>query len=288
MSDIAKFRSEIKPTWCPGCGDYGVLNSIQGACGDLGLDPKDVVLVSGIGCSSDLPHFVKSYGLHTLHGRAVAVAQGVRLGNTDLTVIAAGGDGDGYGIGVGHFIHALRRNVRMTYVVMDNQIYGLTTGQTSPTSAKGAKTKSTPQGNVENALNPLAVALAAGASFVARGFSGDGAHLTDIMRQALSHKGFALVDVFSPCVTFNKDNTFAWFRERVYKLEEKGHDPANLGAAIQAALETEKLPIGVFYKNPRPTFEEQDPGMTARPEPLARRRLGPDASVWAATLEEFS
>jgi 2-oxoglutarate/2-oxoacid ferredoxin oxidoreductase subunit beta len=282
------FRSTVKPTWCPGCGDYGVLNALQGALARLKIENKDVVVVSGIGCSSELPHFIRSYGLHTLHGRGVAVAQGVKLANHKLTVVSVGGDGDGYGIGVGHLIHALRRNIDMTAIVMDNQIYGLTTGQTSPTSMKGVKTKSTPLGNVENALNPLAVALAAGASFLARGFSGDGAHLTDIFAAALSHRGFSLVDVFSPCVTFNKWNTFSWFRERVYKLEEKGHDTGSLQAALAAALETEKLPIGVFYKSDRPAFEDEEHTLTASPVPLVQRPLGLSDETWKTLIEEAS
>jgi 2-oxoglutarate/2-oxoacid ferredoxin oxidoreductase subunit beta len=259
MADVAEFKAEVKPDWCPGCGDFGVLNSLQKACSDLNLHPQDVMLVSGIGCSSNIPGFFNSYGMHTLHGRSIAVAQGAKLGNSDMTVIAAGGDGDGYGIGVGHFIHALRRNVNMTYIVMDNQIYGLTTGQTSPTTEKTVKTKSTPQGNTEQPLNPMVLALGAGASFVARGFSGEPVHLASLFAKAIQHKGFALVDVFSPCVTFNKTNTYPWFKERVYKLEDANHDVTNFDAAMARAKEWgTKIPIGVLYAVERPTYEETD------------------------------
>lgn len=259
MADAAVFKSEVKPDWCPGCGDFGVLNSLQKACADLNLDPKDIMVVSGIGCSSNLPGFFNSYGMHTLHGRGVAVANGVKLGNRDLTVIATGGDGDGYGIGVGHFIHAIRRNLDMTYIVMDNQIYGLTTGQTSPTTELAVKTKSTPAGNLEQPLNPIALAIAGGCSFVARGFSGEPGHLAELYKKAIQHKGFALVDVFSPCVTYNKTNTYPWFKERVYKLEDENHDTSNFEGAMKKAQEWgNKIPIGVFYAKERPTYEEGD------------------------------
>ncbi|MBL8024131.1 MAG: 2-oxoacid:ferredoxin oxidoreductase subunit beta [Elusimicrobia bacterium] len=285
--DASKFRSEIKPTWCPGCGDFGVLNSLQTACATLKINPKDLVVVSGIGCSSNLPGFIHSYGMHTLHGRGVAVAQGVKLGNTDLTVVATGGDGDGYGIGVGHFVHAVRRNINMTYVVMNNQIYGLTTGQASPTTSKAHKTKSTPAGNLENALNPLGIALMAGASFVARGFSGDSSGLAEIMTQAIAHKGFSLIDVLSPCVTYNKMNTYAWFRERVYKLQEKGHDVTNMEAALKASLDwDQKIATGVLYQVERPTYEEQDPAMSEF-GPLVKHKLGLSDDDWKAVVQEF-
>lgn len=283
----SKFRSEIKPTWCPGCGDFGVLNSLQTACATLNIDPKDLVVVSGIGCSSNLPGFIHAYGMHTLHGRGVAVAQGIKLANHGLTVVATGGDGDGYGIGVGHFIHAMRRNINMTYVVMNNQIYGLTTGQASATSSKGVKTKSTPGGNLENALNPLGLALMAGASFVGRGFSGDATGLAELMTQAISHKGFALVDILSPCVTYNKMNTYAWFRERVYKLQDKGHDASNFEAALKASLDwDQRIALGVLYKAERPTYEEQDATLSEF-GPLVNRRLGLSDEDWASVVQEF-
>ncbi|OGR93042.1 MAG: 2-oxoacid ferredoxin oxidoreductase [Elusimicrobia bacterium RIFCSPLOWO2_01_FULL_59_12] len=262
MADAAVFKSDIKPDWCPGCGDFGVLNSLQKACADLNLEPHQVMIVSGIGCSSNLPGFFNSYGLHTLHGRSLPVASGVKLGNSDLTVIATGGDGDGYGIGAGHFVHSMRRNLDITYIVMDNQIYGLTTGQASPTTERMIKTKSTPQGNLESQLNPIALALAGGASFVARGFSGEPTHLAELYKQAIRHKGFALVDVFSPCMTYNKNNTYTWFKERIYKLEDQRHDPKNFEAAMARSQEWgTQIPIGVFYQNERMTYEEGEPAM---------------------------
>jgi len=267
MADVAVYKSEVKPDWCPGCGDYGVLNSLQKACAELDLAPKDIMVVSGIGCSSNLPGFFNSYGMHTLHGRSIPVASGAKFGNHEMNVIVTGGDGDGYGIGVGHLIHAMRRNLKLTYIVMDNQIYGLTTGQTSPTSEKMTKTKSTPAGNLENQLNPIALALAAGASFVARGFSGEPAHLAEIYKKAIQHKGFAIVDVFSPCVTYNKTNTYPFFKERVYKLEDENHDTNNYEAAMKKAQEWgNRLPIGVFYANSdRPTYDESEPVLANGP-----------------------
>ncbi len=251
--DAKLYKPEIPPDWCPGCGDYGVLTVLQRACGELGIPNEQLMVVSGIGCSSNLPGFFRSYGMHSLHGRSLPVATGAKMGNHDMTVIACGGDGDGYGIGQGHFIHSMRRNVNMTYIVMDNEIYGLTTGQTSPTSEPGMKTKSTPNGNPEGQLNPIALALAAGCGFVARGFSGDINHLKSLYTQAIQYPGFAMIDVFSPCVTFNKQNTFGWFKERVYKLEDKGHNPTDWASGMERSKEWgAQIPIGVFYKNPNP------------------------------------
>ena len=266
MADVAVFKSEVKPDWCPGCGDFGVLSSLQKACADLNLSPHEIMVVSGIGCSSNLPGFFNSYGLHTLHGRSLPVASGAKFGNHDMTVIVTGGDGDGYGIGVGHFIHSIRRNMDLTYIVMDNQIYGLTTGQASPTTERMTKTKSTPTGSLENSLNPLALSLAGGASFVARGFSGEPAHLAETFKKAIQHKGFSHVDVFSPCVTYNKTNTYPYFKQRVYKLEDEKHDTQNFEAAMQKAQEWgERIPIGVLYAKERPTYEDGETAMMNGP-----------------------
>lgn len=260
------FKSEIKPDWCPGCGDFGVLSVLQRACAELGLEPHMIMVVSGIGCSSNLPGFFRSYGAHSLHGRALPLATGAKLANHSMTVIATGGDGDGYGIGCNHFIHSIRRNVNVTYIVMNNEIYGLTTGQVSPTSETGMKTKTTPEGNLELPINPLALALAAGCGYVARGFSGDPKHLLRLYVEGIRFPGFALIDVFSPCVTFNKQNTYQWFRERVYRLEDQDHNPADLTAATEKAREWGlKIPIGLFYKNPspRPALEKVDAALTS-------------------------
>jgi 2-oxoglutarate/2-oxoacid ferredoxin oxidoreductase subunit beta len=259
-------KSDVKPTWCPGCGDFGVIAAVEMAVKRLQLPSHMVVVISGIGCSSNLPHFLSSYGFHGIHGRVLPVAEGIRWANHGLTVIGTGGDGDGFGIGAGHFVHAMRRNVDLTYVTMDNQIYGLTTGQASPTSTLGQKTKSTPRGVIENPIDPIALALASGATYVARGFSGDVKHLADLVANGIQHKGFAFVDVFSPCVTYNKVNTFDFFRQRVYKLESSGHNPADIVTAWQRALEWgDKIPIGLFYKTDRPTYEDLEEVLSAGP-----------------------
>ncbi len=281
---LSAFRSKVSPDWCPGCGDFGVLSALQKAVSNLSIQPKDLMVVSGIGCSSNLPGFIRSYGFHSLHGRSVAVATGMKLGNPDLNVVVTGGDGDGFGIGVGHFIHAMRRNVNLTYIVMNNQIYGLTTGQASPTTARNHKTKSTPGGNLENPLNPEGIALMAGASFVSRGFSGDGAQLTKIMERAISHKGFALVVVMSPCVTYNKLNTYAWFRERAYQLEDEGHDVNNFELALKKSMEwEERIPLGVFYQAEKPVYEDVEPAYEFGP--LAKQKLGLKPEDWNALYD---
>src|SRR6058998_20120 len=233
----ADFKGKVDPDWCPGCGDFGVLSSLQKACAELGRRPHEILTVSGIGCSSNFPGYFNAYGMHTLHGRSLAVATGAKMANQELTVIVTGGDGDGYGIGGNHFTHTARRNVDLTYIVMDNQIYGLTTGQTSPTSRLGMKTKSMPYGNIEAPINPITMALAAGATFVARGFSGEQKHLTDLIKQGIQHKGFSFIDVFSPCVTYNFDNTYQWYQPRVKKLEDdSGYDATDWTAAMEKSL----------------------------------------------------
>ncbi len=266
--EVKDFRADVSPDWCPGCGDFGVLNSLFKVCAELGRQPHEVLIVSGIGCSSNLPGFFRSYGVHSLHGRALPFATGAKLANQAMTVVVTGGDGDGYGIGLNHFIQAMRRNIDLTYIVMDNETYGLTTGQVSPTSETGMKTKTTPHGNLESMLNPLALALASGCGYVARGFSGQPKHLLELYAGAISYPGFALIDVFSPCVTFNKHNTYEWFRKRVYRLEEAHHDPADFHQAMDAALEWgDRIPIGVFYRkpNPPPSLHLLDPGLQAGP-----------------------
>ena len=215
------YLSDVKPIWCPGCGDYGVHAAINKALMDLGIDKSKIVIVSGIGCSSAMPHTFSTYGIHGIHGRVLPVAMGVKLANDELTVIGVGGDGDGYGIGGNHFVHTARRNIDITYIVMNNQIYGLTTGQASPTTLLGAKTKSTPFGEIEEPVNPIAIAISAGATYVARGFSGEPMHLAELIKNGITHKGFAVIDALIPCVSFNTLNTYDWFRQRVYKLDSK-------------------------------------------------------------------
>jgi len=262
---------------------------LQTALFELGLKPRQVLVVSGIGCSSNLPGFINAYGMHTLHGRSLAVATGAKLGNHELKVICTGGDGDGYGIGGNHFLHTMRRNVDLTYIVMDNQIYGLTTGQVSPTSVKGMKTKSTPHGSVENPINPVPMAIVGGATYVARAFSGKQKHMVDILKGAIQHKGFALVDVFSPCVTYNKDNTYQWFNPRVKILEEQGHDPADFHKAIARGYQWgDEIPIGLFWKRTDlPSLEDLEPVLHDGNGPLAHRKLGIAAEQAQALVTEL-
>ncbi len=268
------FKGKVDPDWCPGCGDFGLLSCLQKACAELGLRPHEIVTVSGIGCSSNLPGYINAYGMHTLHGRALAVAAGVKLANHELTVIVTGGDGDGYGIGGNHFTHTARRNIDLTYLVMNNQIYGLTTGQVSPTSSKGMKTKSTPFGSVEMPVNPITAAIMNGATFVARGFSGDAPHLLELIKKGIRHKGFALIDVFSPCVTFNDDNDYKFFKTRIKRLEDEKHDPSDWKAACEKALMWgDTIYTGLFLQREAPTLGGEEP-VLREGGPLARRPLG--------------
>jgi 2-oxoglutarate ferredoxin oxidoreductase subunit beta len=267
------FKGPVDPDWCPGCGDFGVLNSLQRASAELGLRPHEILTVSGIGCSSNLPGYFNSYGMHTLHGRSLAVATGAKMGNHRLHVVVTGGDGDGYGIGGNHFTHTARRNVDLTYIVMNNQIYGLTTGQISPTSDMGMKTKSTPFGSVELPINPITSAIMNGATFVARGYSGDVRHLTNLMKQAIQHSGFALVDVFSPCVTFNHDNSHAFFKDRIKRLEDEEHDTRDWQAACEKAIAFgDTIYTGLFFQKEAPTLDGSEPVLEE--EPLAHKPLG--------------
>lgn len=266
------FQGDVRPDWCPGCGDYGVLSSLQGAYAKLGKGNHEHLTVSGIGCSSNLPGYIQTYGMHTLHGRSLAVATGAKLANHEMNVVVTGGDGDGYGIGGNHFVHTMRKNIDLLYIVMNNQIYGLTIGQASPTSMLGMTTKSTPFGNIEAPLNPIAMAIVAGATYVARGFSGNPRQLTDLMYNGMQHRGFALIDVFSPCITFNRDNTSAFFKERVLELEN--HDPSDKAAALEQAVKWgDEIPIGLFYQDTsRPALDEMEPVLENGP--MAHQSLG--------------
>ena len=265
------YKGKVDPDWCPGCGDFGVLSSLQKVCADMGIRPHEMIVISGIGCSSNFPGYFNSYGMHTLHGRILAVATGVKMANHELTVIGAGGDGDGYGIGGNHWLHTARRNVDMTYLVMNNQIYGLTTGQVSPTSCEGMKTRSTPFGSVEEPVNPITSSIMHGATFVARAYSGDPKHMQQLMQQAIDHKGFAIIDIFSPCVTFNHDNDYAFFRPRVKKLEDEDHDASDWKAACEKALLWgDIIYTGLFYQKRRPTLDELEP-VLEEGGPMARR-----------------
>ena len=268
----ADFKGKSNPDWCPGCGDFGVLNAIQRAVAELGFRPHEIMTVSGIGCSSNLPGYINTYGMHTLHGRSLAMATGVKMANHEMNVIVTGGDGDGYGIGGNHFTHTSRRNLNILYLVMDNQIYGLTTGQISPTSEVGMKTKSTPHGSIELPINPIANAITSGATWVARGYTGNIKQLVRLIKEGIEHKGFALLDVFSPCVTFNKVNTYQFFRPRVQPLEDIEHDSSDWKQGMEKAMVWgDVIHTGVFFKtNTRLTLEEQEPVLDEG-GPLAHR-----------------
>lgn len=258
---LKDYRKHAQPsTWCPGCGDFGLVAATQRALTNLGLAPHEVVAVTGIGCSGKFNYYLGSNGFNSLHGRSLPVAQAIKIANRHLTVIAAGGDGDGYGIGIGHFIHAMRRNVDITYLVMDNHIYGLTTGQTSPTSKKGFVTKTTPFGAAEYPVRPLELAVAAGCGFIAQGFSGDVKQLSQIIEAAIQHKGFAYVNVYSPCVTFNKEETYDWWRENLINLDDDpDYDRTSRQAAFQKVHETNGLIRGIIFQEERPSYQDELP-----------------------------
>jgi len=310
MSD---FKTDVFVDWCPGCGNFGILAALQMALAELGLKPHHVVLVSGIGCSGKPPHFVKTYGVHTLHGRTLPFAQGIKVANPELEVIAMGGDGDGLGIGTGHFVNAGRRNVDMIYLIHDNAVYGLTKGQASPTLKLGLKTKSLSKPNINEAVNPIALALIAGYTFVARAYAYDTKHLKEIIKQAIKHKGLAFVDILQPCPTYNDINTKEWYagedridsqtgkpQPRLYKLDEIGYDPfvrdlaedlAKKLVAIEKAQEWgDRIPIGVFYKNElTTTFQER----ISKRIPFylsnspANQRISDETGASAADINEF-
>ncbi len=278
---ISDYRTSIFADWCPGCGDFGIHTAIQMALAELQLEPHRVVIVSGIGCSGKTPHFTNVNGVHTLHGRTLPFATGIKLANPDLEVIAAGGDGDGLGIGAGHFVNTGRRNIDITYIVHDNAVYGLTKGQASPTLKLGLQTKSLPKPNINAAVNPIALALAAGFTFIARAYAYDVRYTRDILVQAIRHKGLAFVNIQQPCPTYNDINTKDWYggldridsetgkpKPRIYKLEETDWDPVvksldeeleKTVAALKKSREwSDKIPIGIFYKNELiPIYEER-------------------------------
>jgi len=260
------FATATPSWWCPGCGDFGVLAALKQACADLVLQPKNVAFISGIGCSGKISGYLHSYAFHGVHGRALPTATAVKLANRELNVIVAGGDGDGYAIGAGHFLHAVRRNPDMTYIVMDNQTYGLTKGQSSPTSMLGFKAGPHPEGNPDAPINGLAIALAAGGTFLARGFSSEPKAMTEMLKEAMQHPGFAVVEVMSPCVTFNKVNTYKWFKENVYHVDDSaGYDVRDRDRAFATLMQPGKMPLGIFYRELRPTLDELVLGKESAP-----------------------
>ncbi|WP_455369395.1 2-oxoacid:ferredoxin oxidoreductase subunit beta [[Eubacterium] cellulosolvens] len=251
--------------WCPGCGNFGILQAIKKALVKVGLEPYQVLMVSGIGQAAKLPHYMKCNLFNGLHGRTLPVATGAKIVNPNLIVIAVGGDGDGYSEGGNHFMHAIRRNIDVTYLVHDNQIYGLTKGQASATSDEGFVTKTTPMGAFSKPLNPIALAISQGISFAGRGFSGDIDHLSSLIAEAIKNRGFSLVDILQPCVTFNRVNTYQWYRKRVYKLD-KSYDPKDKNAAFQKAQEWgDRIPIGKIFTQDRLTYSAHDPEIESNP-----------------------
>ncbi|MFO7872339.1 MAG: 2-oxoacid:ferredoxin oxidoreductase subunit beta [Candidatus Undinarchaeales archaeon] len=259
MTEVKDLNREGQvPTWCPGCGNFGILSAEKMAISELNLDPKKIVEVSGIGCAALFPHWIKTNFYETLHGRTLPVASGIKLANRELTVIAHAGDGDCYGIGMGHFVHTARRNIDMTCVVHDNQIYALTKGQYSPTTPKGRASMTTPEGAIETPLNATAVSLSSDATFVARSFSNDPKHLKETLKKAIEHDGFSVVSVFQECVTYNRINNNDWWKERLYDLQEEGYKPDDKIKAYEKSKEWgDKIPMGVFYKEDKPTYESQ-------------------------------
>lgn len=271
------FEGKEWPTWCRGCGDFGILNAIKMALAENEIHPHEIFIVTGIGCGSKLPHYMKSTGFHTLHGRPLAVATGARLANHGLPVMVVHGDGDSYNEGGNHFLHTVRRNVNLVDLVQDNRIYGLTKGQYSPTSETGKKTPTSPQGSIDRPIEPLALAINNGATFVARGYPGEMEHLVWLIGQAIDHPGYALLDVLQPCVTWNRGYAYDFYRDRVYKLEDaEDYDAGDRLAAWQKAQEWgDRIPIGIVYRSdPVPTYEEQVPALEDGP-PLVKRPVEP-------------
>lgn len=248
--------TNITPTWCPGCGNFAILGAIKSALDQLNIKPHQAVFVYDVGCSGNMADFVFAYGFHSLHGRGLPPAAGLKLANHNLKVFVIIGDGGAYGEGAGHFLQLCRSNHDITVLAHDNFLYSLTTGQKSPTTPKGQVTPSTPLGVLDEPFNPLATALTNSASFVARGFAGDIPHLTKLIVAAAQHQGFSLIDILQPCPTYNKSRPYAWYREHIEYLDKTSHDPTNLEAAWKASLRTDKLPLGIFYQNPRTPWHD--------------------------------
>jgi 2-oxoglutarate ferredoxin oxidoreductase subunit beta len=271
------FDSPVPPTWCPGCGNHGILNAVRMSLAEQEIAPHEILIVTGIGCGSKLPHYMKVNGFHTLHGRSLPVATGARLANHGMKVMTVHGDGDGYGMGLGHMMHAVRRNIGFVDVVQNNRVYGLTKGQYSPTSDVGMRTPTSPEGAIDRAVPPLGMAIAAGATFVGRAYPGEFRHFTWLLGEALKHDGYALVDVLQPCVTFNRASAYDFYNPRVYKLEDEGHDPSDRTAGWEKSYEWgDRIPIGIFYQAQGvPTYEAQVPTLKAGPlvdQPLQKLR----------------
>jgi 2-oxoglutarate ferredoxin oxidoreductase subunit beta len=283
-TDIFDVKDEL--SWCPGCGNYNILPALKQALAELELAPHQAVIVSGIGQAAKTPHYIHANGFNGLHGRAVPPAQGIKIANKDLKVIIHSGDGDSYGEGGNHLLHGIRRNVDITHVVHNNQIYGLTKGQASPTTALGQKTTMQFDGNTSDPLSPLAFAISIGCGFVARSFSGDKEHLVKIMKEAIRYKGYALIDVLQPCVAFNKVNTFKWYKDRVYKLEDQSYDCTDRVAAFQEALKwgDEGIAMGILYKEEKSSYVDRMPWLAEGPALVDRPWQPRDAKRF---MEDF-
>lgn len=286
MNTTATFRNNIKPNWCLGCGHYAVQNALQQGTANLGLEPHNVAIISGIGCSGRLSGYMYAYGIHGIHGRSLPIAQGVKMANRELTVVACGGDGDGFAIGLGHTLHAMKRNIDITYIVLDNHVYGLTKGQTSPRSDQGFQTKTTPLGTVESPLPAMELALASGATFVAQGFSQNVTQLTSLIEQGIRHKGFSFINVFSPCVTFNKVNTYEWYKKHIISLKDIGdYDPTNRLQAMETMMDHEGLVTGLIYQyTGKPDYQA---AIHLKPEPLAHSNEILDKESFYNMIAEF-
>ena len=284
QADPGPYDSSSKTAWCPGCGNFAILRAVKAALVETGKHPHEILIVSGIGQAAKLPQYMNCNMFNGLHGRTLPVATGAKLANPALTVLAVGGDGDGLAEGGNHFLHAARRNIGVTYLIHDNQVFGLTRGQASPTSDAGFVTKTTPFGVFPEPFNLLAVAIAMKANYVARGFAGDVEHLAGLIAGGIRHPGFAVIDILQPCVVFNRKNTFQWYRERVYKLEEEGHDPGDYLGAFERAQEWgERIPLGVFYRGGREPYEAVLPPLKAG----RRRGAGLDPSVAKPLFDGF-
>jgi 2-oxoglutarate ferredoxin oxidoreductase subunit beta len=282
MPTLNDYRGQI-PAWCPGCGNFPILKTFKDVMVELGIEPHQLMVVSGIGQAAKLPHYTRCNTFNGLHGRALPVATAIRLANNTMPVVVTTGDGDCYGEGGNHFMAAIRRNVNVKLFVHDNQIYGLTKGQPSPTTAEGTVAKNNPFGVASEQFNPMAAAVALGCSFAARAFAGDADHLKSMMKEAMNHKGFALIDILQPCVTFNRVNTYEWYSKRVYHLEA-GYNPEDRAAAFMKALEWgDRIPIGVIFRNRRPTYEERIPVIAENP--LVHQ--GFDPAKLSETIKEF-
>ena len=283
---LEDFENDVPVAWCPGCGNFSILNALKQALVESALNPDEIILVSGIGQAAKLPHYLNCNFINGLHGRSLPVATAVRIANTGLPVIVIGGDGDTYGEGGNHFMHALRRNINLTLITHNNQVFGLTQGQASPTTEKGFVTRVQTHGVFLNPLNPLTVAMAFEAPFVARGYAGDVKQLTGLIKEGMATEGFALVDVLQPCVSYDRVHTFQWYKDRVYSINDNGYDTQDLMAAILKSKEWgEKIPTGIFYKNTEsPTYEQQSSVLKDAP-PLVDRK--PDPSRVERLLDSF-